>query len=69
MWCLSIFRVIDSRCPDFPVGTQVVGFFGWRGNNFYIVGERRWYLTCILITRPHRVPCSKSRYGELFLNV
>ena len=25
-----IFRIIESRHPDYPVGKHVVGFFGWR---------------------------------------
>jgi NADPH-dependent curcumin reductase CurA len=27
---LSVFRVVESRHPDFNVGIHVVGHFGWR---------------------------------------
>jgi hypothetical protein len=36
----QVARVIDSRCPDYPVGTQVVGVFGWRDLTVYRVPER-----------------------------
>ncbi len=33
---LSVFlRVLRSRCPEFPEGSQVVGYFGWRDLTIY----------------------------------
>lgn len=30
-----MFRVLKSRHPDYPEGTKVIGYFGWRDRTVY----------------------------------
>ncbi len=41
----NIYRVIKSRCAEFPEGSQVVGYFGWRDFTIYkpVPGGPRFY--------------------------
>lgn len=41
------YSVIKSRCEEFPEGSQVVGYFGWRDLTIYkpVKGGIRFYQT------------------------
>lgn len=53
MWNYS---VIKSRCDEFPEGSQVVGYFGWRDLTIYkpIPGGPRMYSSI------HKMPDMKG---------
>jgi len=52
----QVARVVKSRCPEFPEGSQVVGYFGWRDLTVYKVDPKgpRSYTTI------HKMPTMKG---------
>jgi len=53
---LNLHRVLKSKCPEFPEGSQVVGGFGWRDLTVYkpVPGGVRTYNTI------HKIPDMKG---------